>query len=212
MADQTEVIRKQMEETRSDLESKLEALESKVANTVQSATEVVSETVQSAKEAVSDTVETVKETVSHVTEAVGETVHNVGELFDLRVQADRHPWMVVGGAVALGFTVAQVLPSARSEGEASYASWNENAASGRQSAMSMAAERPAGEQRTGWLWDEFGKLKGLALGAVLGVVRDLVKRNVPGEIGERIAEEVDNFTTKMGAQPFHGSLFGEQEK
>src|SRR5262245_55877302 len=97
MADeQPKVIRHQMEETRASLTEKLETLEHQVVGTVQGATSAVTETVENVKEAVAETVETVKGTVR-------ETVETVKETFDLSRQVDRHPWLMVGGSVALGF-------------------------------------------------------------------------------------------------------------
>ena len=52
MDDEPEVIRQQMEVTRSDLTQKLEALETKVVNTVENTTCAVTDTVTSVKEAV----------------------------------------------------------------------------------------------------------------------------------------------------------------
>ena len=100
MADDTEVIRKQMEETRSHLAEKLEELENQVSETVQATTEAVSETVG-----------TVKETVENVTATVQETFETVAETFNLKVQTERHPWLVVGASIAGGCLLAQLIPS-----------------------------------------------------------------------------------------------------
>lgn len=98
MTDSPEVIRQQMEETKSQLSDKLESLEQQVT-----------ESVQSTGTAVSATVGAVQETVQSVTGAVQDAVQTVSNAFDLRRQIDRHPWLVVGGSVAVGYLLSELL-------------------------------------------------------------------------------------------------------
>jgi len=212
MVDHTEVIRRQMEETRSGLADKLEALENQVADTVQAATEVVSETV-----------ETVKETVENVTSSVEETVQSVGEFFDLGHHTQEHPWIVFGGSVALGCLAAQLLggkdnnPREERRGSAPpVPPWREpepaptSRATRAESSAQPAASSEARSTRKSFLGEELGKIKGLAIGVLMGVVRDMAAKSLSGELGKRVADEVDNLTTKMGGDPFHGSVFPEK--
>src|SRR5207248_9142807 len=97
-----DMIRRQMEAQRAALAAKLETLETKIVDTVEGAREAVQETVQSVKEGVRDSVDTVKESVHSSVEAVKGT-------FDIPLQVDRHPWIMVGGAVALGFTAGCLI-------------------------------------------------------------------------------------------------------
>jgi len=209
-----------MEETRSGLEEKLEALESHVTETVQSATEAVAETVDTVKETVENVTESVKETVGSVTESVGETVHSVGEFFNLRHQTEQHPWIVFGGSVALGCMAAQLF-GGKENASAATPSWSgpqpafppaPQPSSWREPshAPAQASTEASATGEKSWFWEEIDRFKGLALGALMGVVRDLVKRNLPGELGKRAADEVDSVTTKMGAQPFHEPVLPEQ--
>lgn len=96
--DDTLVIRQQIEETKLQLTDKLESLEQQV-----------SQTVQSAGDAVAATVEAVQGTVESVTGAVEGAVHSVSEAFDLRQQIDNHPFLVLGGAAALGYIAAECV-------------------------------------------------------------------------------------------------------
>src|SRR5215831_16294588 len=102
MDDKTEVICHNIEETRSALSDKVEALEEQVVDTVQGTTSAVAETVDTVKEAVQDTVEQVKDTVQGTVEAVKET-------FDIGLQCERHPWLMFGGSVGLGFLAGKLL-------------------------------------------------------------------------------------------------------
>jgi hypothetical protein len=204
MGDSTEVIRTQMDETRAQLSEKLETLENQVTDTV-----------QSASTAVSDTVEAVKETVENVTGAVQGTVHSVSEAFNVQHQTDRHPWIVFGGAVALGCLAARLYwgPGQKSEEQPrrtkprlpqpSPRSSNGNGHQAVESPSGEPAKAPASAAGPGWFVEQLGRLKGLAIGSLLGVVSDLAARSLPGEVGQRVAEEVDSFTRHLGGDPVH---------
>lgn len=203
MADDTEVIRKQMEETRSHLAEKLEELENQVSETVQATTEAVTETVG-----------TVKETVENVTATVQETFETVAETFNLKVQTERHPWLVVGASIAGGCLLAQLIPSqAATRGGESlvgerWAAREEPAPPSWQAAPSAA--EPGGQSTLGrarsWFREEVNRLKGLALGSILGMVRDMAARGLGGPLGERVAEEIDHFTTAIGGETIRGPV------
>jgi ElaB/YqjD/DUF883 family membrane-anchored ribosome-binding protein len=223
MDEQPEVIQQQMEETRSALVQKLEALEGQVAETVQSA----SDAVQSTTTAVSDTVETVKETVENVsdkmqetmatvTDKVHQTVQSVSEAFDLRLQAERHPWLVVGGAVAVGYVGACLLDQLSNRHSRPVAPPETASKPPRFSnALNGAAEpqpeahtngRQPAAQTPDWLWSALDGLRGLAVSSLMGVVRDLALEAIPGAIGDRLAKEVDSITTKLGGEPIAGPV------
>ena len=70
---------------------------------------------------------------------------------------------------------------------------------------------PAHPEQKGWLWEELGRLKGLALGALMGVVRDMAARGLPGTLGHRIAEEVDHLNSHLGGETIRGSLFSNEK-
>src|SRR5262245_1321712 len=102
MDSQTEVIKMQMEETRSALAEKLETLEQHVVGTVQEASAAVTGTVTDVRAAVQDTIGTVKDSVE-------ETVTSVKNTFDLSRQVEQHPWIMLGGSVAAGYIVGRLL-------------------------------------------------------------------------------------------------------
>jgi hypothetical protein len=98
MDDTPEMIRQQMEQTKSNLTEKMESLEHQV-----------SDTVQSTGTAVNATVGAVQKTVETVTGAVQGAVQSVSNAVNLRRQVDRHPLLVLGGAVALGYLAYEFL-------------------------------------------------------------------------------------------------------
>ena len=212
MEDQ-ELIRKQMVDTRTSLSDKLEALEKKVADTVQPVTDAVERTT----EAVAQTAENVKESVKMVSEKVEETMQSVVSAFDLRHHAERHPWLVLGVAATSGCLIGAIM-SRRSSRHHEAPSRSKHHAKGSNGASHSSdwsgtrrmkeKEQPA---KQSLFAEEIRTLKGLAISSLLGFVRDLAKRAVPGTIGDRIAEEVDTLTTRMGAQPLKGPVIAESE-
>src|SRR5437016_3392042 len=98
MSVETDLIRLQMQETRSDLVEKLETLENRVTSTV-----------AEAQAAVADTVENVKETVAAVKGSVRDTVDSLKSACDVSGQVERHPWLSMGGALALGYVGGRLL-------------------------------------------------------------------------------------------------------
>jgi ElaB/YqjD/DUF883 family membrane-anchored ribosome-binding protein len=113
MDDEPEVIRQQMDETRTALADKLGRLEQQVSDTVHSAVE----TVESVRTAATETVESVRNsvqnTVDSVKQSVRDTVETVTDTFDLELQVDRHPWTMVAGAAAVGFVGGYLYSSSR---------------------------------------------------------------------------------------------------
>jgi ElaB/YqjD/DUF883 family membrane-anchored ribosome-binding protein len=220
MDNEAEVIKQQMEETRTSLTDKLETLEQQVTDTVQDATSAVSQTVAEVKEVMHETVDTVKGSVQ-------DTLETVKETFDLPTQVGRHPWAMVGGSVAVGYLVGSLLirkqwrppgwsgsglPVERlhSDGRAA----TEQPSRLADESIRTASAPPAGERsEPGWLTTltttfrpEIDKLKGLAIGAVLGVVRDMITQSAPEQMKTQLAGVVNDLTVKLGGEPIRGPV------
>jgi ElaB/YqjD/DUF883 family membrane-anchored ribosome-binding protein len=204
-----EVIRRQMEETRTSLQDKLETLEQQVKETVQGATVAATETVQTVKDAVEETVETVKETVD-------QTVQSVKKTFDVRHQVHEHPWTMLLGAAAVGFVGGRLI----------YGSEQAPALPLGFEGPGQVEPTPSKPHRNGkshpppptdhaGFWsgvagsyrDELAKVQGLAVGVAASVVREWLTSSAPPALAEQIAEIVDSFTAKLGGKPIHGSVF-----
>lgn len=203
MDNESEVIRQQMEDTRSSLQDKLETLEQQVKDTVQNATEAVNETVSTVKEAVQDTVGTVKESVQ-------ETVDTVKDTLDLRQQVQRHPWPMFCGAAVLGFIGGRLLQ--RSRPVASSAPANVPPARPYQAPSPIEAASTPAPPRSWWdvfaqeYGDELDKVKGLAISTLGGLVREMATQAAPPALKEEIKGVVDSVTTKLGGHLLQGSL------
>jgi ElaB/YqjD/DUF883 family membrane-anchored ribosome-binding protein len=214
-----EVIRQQMEETRTALAGKLETLEQQVVDTVAGANTAVTETVATVKDAVQETVEVVKGTVQ-------DTAQSVRQALDLPRQVDQHPWLFFGGSVALGFVSGWLVR--RTVGAV-----EKGAARGEFLAPSMVhagsqtnghkdyphrqwpqeVPTPASRQETNWLGSlgkefsqEINKVKSLAIGVGVGLVRDMISQSAPDQLRPQLTQVMDNLTTKLGGETIPGPL------
>ena len=174
MNDTAEMIRGEMDETKSKLSDKLESLEHQV-----------SETVQSTGTAVNATVGAVQETVETVTGAVQDAVHSVGNALDVRRQINRHPWLALGGSVVLGYLAAEFLARpARKSGQppevapspnaSAESAEHENGKPALESAATGAALAAAYE--SGVKSSSRRQLCNMAIGALIGIAQDVVSR------------------------------------
>lgn len=206
MDNESEMIRQEMEETRTALQDKLETLEQQVKETVQSATVAVTDTVATVKEAVHDTVDSVKG-------AVHETVDSVKDAFDLPQQVEKHPWPMFLGAAAVGFLGGRLLYRMMPPPAPVYVppSYSPLASVGHAPAISPAV--PPEPPKKGLLeevaetyHDELTKLKGLAIATVGGLVREMLVQSAPPPMAEQIRDVVDSVTTKLGGHPFAGPI------
>jgi len=185
MADDLEVIRDKMDQTRSSLSDKLEALEGQVRETVEGATQAVNSTV----ETVQDTVESVK------------------DAFDLAGKVERNPWLAFGSAVAVGYVGGWLLGPSSPPREREAAplprtnGYHETPPAANTSAMASSSNGVGSAFTEG-----FGMLKGLALGTLMGVVRELATSVVPDSLRQETVKMMDQFTTSLGGKPIAGSL------
>jgi ElaB/YqjD/DUF883 family membrane-anchored ribosome-binding protein len=213
MDDDPEMIRQQMEETRSSLTDKIERLEQTVTGKVQD----VADTVESVKGAVRDTVDTVKGTVT-------DTVDTVKETFDVRRYFREYPWAAFGASVGVGVVGGMALASGararggrithlHSRGEAFVSGGPSHDGGGPRRMREARFTAPPAHAEPGWaseisskFGDELGKLKGVALGAAFGLVRDWIGRSTSGDVRQRIGEVIDDLTRKFGGEPIRGNL------
>jgi ABC-type transporter Mla subunit MlaD len=179
MNDTPEVIRQQMEETKSQLSEKLESLEHQV-----------SETVQSTGTAVNATVASVQETVETVTGAVQDAVQSFSNALDVRRQFDRHPWLILGGSVVLGYLAAELLTDSPEE------LTQRPVTAPQPLPPANNANHGSGESSGNSSWNQ---LRDAALGSLIGIVQDVASRAAPHVIdylaGKRASAPIGNSTT-----------------
>lgn len=203
MENETELIRDQMAETRSALTEKLDKLQDHVLGTVEGTTRSVTETVEAVQEAVQDTVGTVKESVQ-------ETVESVKSAFDLSEQMNKHPWLMMGGAVAVGYLGGRMLlghdytalPPAS------------NGSAPRRPPSRTESATAAVSATAGWLEELAAPLlkqaEQMALGVLAGVAADLVHNSAPEGVRGQLNEMVEKFASSVGTTPIRGLFAGDQ--
>ena len=54
---------------------------------------------------------------------------------------------------------------------------------------------------------EINQVKELAIGTLLGVVRDMAVQAAPEQMAPQVREIIDGFTTKLGGKPVEGPIF-----
>lgn len=229
MASEPEVIHKEIEETRADLAKKLETLESEITDTVMSAKETVTETIENVTETVQETVETVKKTFDLEyqmrrrpwTLLAGATAAGflVGA-FVLRPRRSYHPapegWFGGGGFYPHDESSHGGIDTRSS-------SWSQPAQPSYQPPQQaeprreeVRHEEPRHEHRPSLVQglmhtfgDELDMVKQMAIGYGIGLVRDMIKDALP-TLGQQVEKVMDSATHKMGGEPIHGRVMGEQ--
>jgi len=181
-----ELIRRQMGQTREALTEKLETLEHKVARSVFA----------------------VSETVANVQEKVTESVESVKEAVDVKVQVDRHPWLMLGGSVLCGFVLGELLCKEKERPAASHFTLTPRPEEARANGRPEADKQQPSASSDDWLRKfepELQHLKGLALGVTLGTVREMLTAEVPPHMADHLREIIDAVTQKAGGEPLPSS-------
>lgn len=228
MPPETELIKQQMSQTRASLTEKVELLENQVLGTVRDTTNTVSCTVHELTSTVSGTVHevssAVRGTVQDVRATVNEAMSSTRDALDLSRQVQEHPWLLFGGSVAAGYVGGRILdsiengrfpPRAALPAAAEQLLPSDSAV--RQQLEARPAARTSMPSFLSTLLDTFApeldRLKRLALGAALGVVRDKVAESVPPQLRGDVVNLMDRFTTKLGGDaPPPGAMFGRGEE
>ncbi len=167
MTESTDLIRQQMDETKSRLASNLQLLQLQIAENAK-ATGV---TVKATVEAVKDTVETVQKAAKSVNKA-----------FDVQRKISMHPWIVIGTCMGLGYLAGRrhgyfLSPALRaaqglksSQGGAAGATATDSSAM----AAAVAAAYEKGVRNSYW-----GLLRDAVIAAAIEIVQETATRAVP---------------------------------
>jgi len=238
MPPETELIKQQMGQTRTSLSQKMEMLENKVLGTVDNTASTVSNTVQMVGSTVRDTVQnlssTVCDTANHLGATVSGTSHDVRltlhdtvgsvrDALDVSRQMHEHPWIMLGGSVFVGYVGGRLLDSLERGHLPSLPSLPAapeqllpHGSEVRERVESVPAPRRSGSSFLRALLDTFSpeldKVKRMALGTAMGLVRDKISEAVPPPMRENFTELMDRVTQKLGGEaPPPGAMFGMGE-
>jgi len=210
----------------------VESVKAAVQDTVDTVKDTVQDTVDTVKDTVQGTVDTVRGTVQ-------DTVDTVKSSLDISEHVQRHPWAMLLGSAAVGYVGTCLLerswsapsrtalppgpvptgePSMRGSSGYRFAD-HEAFASTQRTSEPVTEAKPASKAEAkseSWfstLNDMFGneiaQLKGLAIGTVLGVAREMLTTNTPPPIGQELGQMIDTLTTKLGGRPIHASFLGD---
>lgn len=228
MPPETDAIKQQMSQTRAALTEKLETLENQVIGTVRDTTNAVAGTVHDVRSTVSDTVREVgsvmRDTAHGIREGLRDTAAGVRETLDVARQMDRHPWLMLGGSVLAGFLGERILEKVEEGGFAPRRvhpagteqllppSFEEQGRAARESAPARSG--PSFLQTlTDMFAPEIDKLKRLALGTAIGLMRDRLRESVPAQFQGEVTNLMDRVTLKLGGEPAPpGSMFFGREE
>ncbi len=109
-------------------------------------------------------------------------------MVDIRHRVDRHPWALVGGSIALGLMGGYLLLRHVAA---------QRAAIGYR--PPVPADTPAAA--------EIARLKRLAIGTLLSVVRDRITRSAPEPLHAGLTEAIDGITLQLGGEPIRGPVY-----
>lgn len=199
-------IRRDIDDTRASIGDKLEALESQV------------------KETAHDTVESVKSSALA-------TYADVKKNFSLHHQVQERPWTMFGGAIGVGFVVGSLLshklfdhepdlnPQAvwspqlvkTSKAHANGHGTNGSGTNGHHkkdsgvSAAGLLSGSALMSGLTGILTATFApelqKARQVAIGTVLGIVREIARDTVPASVADKTVQAIDQITRHLGGEP-----------
>jgi ElaB/YqjD/DUF883 family membrane-anchored ribosome-binding protein len=215
-----EQIRHQVERTRSELTTKLEAIEHKIRDTV-----------ADARSAVVDTVETVRHSVDHAVRAVNGSLHStvdsVKHAIDPVRQVERRPWTMLAASVAAGYVLGCVAPRRRPVNRTVFRTSEEtflaHAGNGGRRPESNGVrtivpptsasvvksgvpERGFIRQLTENFAPEIQQIKRLALGSAMNFARNMITQSIAPPLGPELAAVMDRLTTTLGGVPLGGRV------
>jgi ElaB/YqjD/DUF883 family membrane-anchored ribosome-binding protein len=166
-------MRQDIDTTRTAMADKLEALEDRMMGAARSAQATVEDSIQSAKDAVA----------------------SVKRTFDIKHQVEQRPWTMFGGSVLAGLAVGLLIP----KGPSRPAKDNGQAAALVPVPRLQAEPLPPPSVLEPFR-EEIDKVKGIAIGYVMGLVRDSVKESAP-QMASQIDDLMNGLTTKLGGKP-----------
>jgi hypothetical protein len=154
------------------------------------------------KSSVSNTVDSVKRTfdIQHQVEKRPFTCAGLsfaaGAIAGALFKGSKHPRMHTNGHFDSGAELERTFPSDRFNGSQPYSNGVPAPA------VSFPSATETTKHATRDLFSaELEKVRGLAFGTVMGLIRDLAKANLPPSLAPHVEEVMNSATTKLGGQP-----------
>jgi hypothetical protein len=173
----------------------------------------VDTTVEAVRQGVEGAQSTVEEIVETVKGTVGDTVETVKRTFDVQYQVDQHPWLMVGGATLAGYLLgswcggrtspafstndsASSAAGTTADMSASHAKHDCLPPSDNESSVHPQLQQGMGSSLLDQLKDEIAMIKVAAVGALISIIREMVKQSVP-----TLAPHIERTRSQRGGQP-----------
>lgn len=229
LAEKIGMLEQQVTSTVQDTVQTVQGTVQSVGDTVESVKHAVGDTVESVKHAV-------EETVNQVRTTVHDSMHAVGEALSISHHVEKHPWPMMAGAMAVGFVGGYMLLSrsenqraedkfrrlASSQGRPPEQQYGGFDAGGSRPQAMPAPPRRASQASTRdmrhstesnafmeWLKPASQQVQSLAIGATLGILRDMVSKAVPKPLESQVHELVDGLTSSLGGQVIRNNLLDQ---
>jgi len=229
---QMEHTRGELTEKLQLLENRVSKTVTNAAETVESVRSTVQATVNGAAETISSIKLAMQDTVDSVRDSVQDAADSVRQTLDLRRQVKRQPWTMIAGATAVGFGVGVIVTRIeapkksrvplRGSGRSQANDRSENCPSNRHDSSdglavpSSASPQLIGEQNERYSspnsfvenpWTPaVNRLKGLAIGVMFGLLREVLSKSMPDAFNGQIGEVIDNATTSLGGERISGRI------
>jgi ElaB/YqjD/DUF883 family membrane-anchored ribosome-binding protein len=192
-----------MERTRIRLAGRLHAL----GQTVQDVRDTVTSTVETVQSTVANVEETVQSTVENVQNTVSSTVETAREAVGEALNIRKHPLVWLGGSVVAGYLGGRWLHSHNgTHAPATYPAGVYYPPPGSAPAPSVPPPQETAEKSGlmdsvsnligGWL----DQVKGVGIGASVGLLRDLVAQEAPPNLREQVTEIANNLIKELGGE------------
>jgi len=156
----------------------------------------------------------VQDTVGTVKESFQETVDTVKSAFDLSEQMQKHPWIMVSGAVVVGYLGGRLLMGHSYTALPPASDGSATQAPAPVAARAASAAASTASSAASWIEQLASPLmkqaEGLALGVLAGVMADLVHSSAPEAMRGQLSEMVEQFASSVGTKPLRG-LFADDQ-
>jgi hypothetical protein len=213
-----DAIKRRMERTRARLAGRLHTLSETihgVRETVESTVETVQQTVENVENTVKSTIGTVQGTVKSTVDTVQDTVKSTVDTAREALDVSRHPFLWFGGSVAAGYLAGRWLHSEKRPAYPSYpAGFSYPPPTPAPAPAGAASPPPAAEHHKPGVVDHlksvfgnyFDQVKGMGVGVALGLLRDLVAREVPEGLRSEVMEVGNNVIKDLGGEVLQPNL------
>lgn len=146
----------------------------------------------------------VQKSVAEVKASANERIDDVKHAVDIRYQVRQNPWTWFGASIAAGLALGGLFG-----GRGSLVRDSLRAASSLPDYVRAGKDSGFGASGRSFihkLAPEIDAVRALAIGAGIGLVRDLLGNNIPTSLSGQVSSIMDRATERLGGTPVHGNV------